>query len=165
MRRVLLLSSVLLACHSAPSHPVPLIGSPGDIGLLAGEWDGSYEADDGSRSGSIDFHLKAGADTAMGDVLMVPRDWGRPLEPYDRQAGVVPNPPPARTVGITFVRVQGDSVSGRMDPIRDPVCGCRLLTVFRGRLKGNRLRGRYETLHEESGNTVKGKWEAERKPR
>ena len=164
MRRTyVLLGSVLLACQSAPSQPIPLIGAAGAINALAGEWDGTYEAEDGSRGGSIDFHLKAGTDTATGDVLMIPRDWGRPLEAYDRPAGIVPDAPPARTLSIRFVRVQGDTVSGRLDPYRDPICGCWLLTTFRGRLSGNKLRGVYETLHEESGEVVRGKWEAERK--
>jgi hypothetical protein len=164
MRAVpLILCAALVACHSAPSQPVPVIGAPGEINALAGEWNGSYEAEDGSRSGSIDFHLKAGTDTAVGDVLMIPRGWGRPLEAYDRPSGIAPDAPPARTLTIRFVRVQGDTVSGRLDPYRDPTCGCRLLTTFRGRLNGNTLRGRYETLHEEAGNVVRGKWEAERK--
>ena len=130
---------------------------------LAGEWDGTYEADDGSRGGSIDFHLKAGQDTATGDVLMVPTDWGRPVEAYDRPAGAVADGTPPRTLTIRFVRVQGGQVSGRLDPYRDPSCGCRLLTTFRGQLKDDKLAGTYETYHEEAGRTVTGKWRAERK--
>ena len=158
-----LLPVVLLACHSAPSQPVPVVGQPGEVAELAGQWIGSYEADDGSRGGSIDFRLEAGKDTATGDILMIPRDRGRPLEAYDRPTGRVPDPPPPRTLTIRFVRVQGDTVSGRLEPYRDPTCGCRLVTTFRGRLRGNQLRGSYESLHEESGKTVTGKWEAERK--
>lgn len=165
MRKLLmLLGSGLLACHSAPSQPVPMVGSASDVSALAGEWNGSYEADDGSRTGSIEFRLKSGADTATGDVLMVPMDYQRPREqPYDRQTGVVPDVPSPATLSIRFVRVQGDTVTGRLDRYRDPVCGCQAVTVFRGRLRGNQLNGRYETLHEESGETVKGKWKAERK--
>jgi hypothetical protein len=140
-----------------------MVGAASDVNALIGQWDGSYDSNDGSRTGSIDFHLKAGADTATGDVLMVPRDWGRPLEAYDRQAGTAADIPPARNLTIRFVRVKGDTVSGRLDPYRDPVCGCRLLTVFRGVLKGDRLQGTYETLHEESGTTSQGTWKAERK--
>jgi hypothetical protein len=160
----LLLSSIVLACSSAPSQPVPVIGAPGDVMALAGEWDGTYEADDGSRGGSIDFHLQAGKDTATGDVLMVPSDWGRPVEAYDRPSGAVAEGTPPRTLTIRFVRVQGGQVSGRLDPYRDPSCGCRLLTTFRGNLKGNKLSGTYESHHEETGRDVTGKWRAERKP-
>jgi hypothetical protein len=160
----LALCSLVLACSSAPSQPVPMVGTPGDIAALAGEWDGSYESDDGSRGGSIDFHLRAGSDTAHGDVLMVPSDWGRPIEAYDRPTGAVAEGTPPRTLTIRFVRVRGGEVTGRLDPWRDPACGCRVVTTFRGSLKGNRLSGRYDSYHEESGRTVTGKWKAERKP-
>lgn len=160
----LVLCSFIVACSSAPSHPVPVVGAPGDVAALAGEWDGSYEADDGSRAGSIDFHLRAGKDTAIGDVLMIPRDWGRPLEAYDHPAGAVGEGTPPRTLIIRFVRVVGDEVSGRLDPYRDPECGCRLQTTFRGRLRENVLEGDYQTYHEEGGRTVTGKWRAERRP-
>jgi hypothetical protein len=163
MRVSLMLCSILLACHSGPSQPVPVIGAPGEIKALAGEWNGTYEAEDGSRGGSIAFNLEAGHDTATGDVLMIPRDWGRPLEAYDRPTGVIPDAPTPRTLSIRFVRVHGDTVSGRLDPYRDPTCGCRLLTTFRGRLSGNTLKGSYESLHEEAGKVVRGRWEAERK--
>ncbi len=164
MRRlVILLGATLVACHSAPSSPVPLVGTSRDLTALEGQWEGSYDADDGSRTGSISFTLKAGADTATGDVLMIPRDYGQPVEPYDRPGGVIPDPAPSKVLSIRFVRVQGDTVSGRLDPYRDPVCGCRLLTTFRGRLRGNELRGRYETLHEESGKVVLGQWKVARK--
>jgi hypothetical protein len=164
MRRALfLLGACLLGCHSSPSQPVPVIGTATDIAAMAGEWDGFYESDDGSRGGSIDFHLRAGSDTARGDVLMVPRDWGQPLEAYERPEGDAANAPSPRTLTIHFVRVRGDSVSGRLDPYRDPSCGCRVQSTFAGRLKGNRLKGRYESLHEEAGRVVTGKWEAERK--
>lgn len=165
MRAVLPLAlcSFILACSSAPSQPVPVVGTPGDVAALAGEWDGTYESDDGSRIGSIDFHLRAGTDTATGDVLMVPSDWGRPVEAYDRPTGVVAEGTPPRTLTIRFVRVQGGEVTGRLDPWRDPSCGCRVQTTFRGSLEGNRMKGRYDSYHEESGRTVTGKWKAERK--
>ncbi len=155
--------SLLLACHTAPSQPVPLVGSAGDIAAIAGEWSGYYESDDGARGGSIDFHLKAGRDTAQGDVLMVPRGWGRPLEAWERRQPNSADAPSATTLTIRFVRVQGDSVTGRLDPYRDPACGCRVVATFAGRHTGDRIRGRYEALHQESGRVMTGRWQAERK--
>jgi hypothetical protein len=164
MRRAfLLLGASLLACNGAPSQPVPVVGSPTDVAAMAGEWAGFYQSDDGGRGGSIDFHLKAGSDTARGDILMVPREWGQPLEAYDRPATDPANAPSPRTLTIRFVGIRGDSVSGRLDPYRDPSCGCRVLSTFAGHLKGNSLKGRYESLHEESGRVITGKWEAKRK--
>jgi hypothetical protein len=162
MRLLLLTVFALAACHSAPTTPVPLVGAPEDLAQLAGEWDGTYEADDGSRSGSIDFHLRAGRDTAEGDVLMVPTDWGRPLEAYERPSAAVADGTAPRALAIRFVRVVGGEISGQLEPYRDPTCGCRLLTTFRGRLTGDRIEGRYETLHQEAARTVTGRWRARR---
>jgi hypothetical protein len=156
------LGILLAACHSAPSSPVPLVGAPDDLARLAGEWDGTYEADDGSRGGSIDFHLKAGRDTALGDVLMVPTDWGRPLEAWERPAAAVADGTAPRTLMIRFVRVVGGEVSGQLEPYRDPTCGCRLLTTFRGRLVGDRIEGQYQTYHQEAARTVTGRWRVHR---
>ncbi|HSB55937.1 MAG TPA: hypothetical protein VLD58_16355 [Gemmatimonadales bacterium] len=160
---ILLLGSCLLACSGAPSQPVPVVGSATDVATMAGEWAGFYEADDGTRGGTIDFHLKAGSDTAQGDILMVPREWGQPLESYDRPVADAANAPSPRTLTIRFVGIRGDSVSGRLDPFRDPACGCRVQSTFAGHLKGNTLKGRYESYHEETGRVVTGKWQAKRK--
>lgn len=154
---------VTTACHSAPSQPVPITGTRGAIQSLAGEWDGSYEADDGSRTGSIDFHLRAGSDTAFGDVVMIPRGWQRPVTPEDRPAAQTREVIPPRTLTIRFVHVGGDQISGELDRYRDPDCGCLLRTVFEGRLSGNTLSGRYLSYHQEGGPPVSGKWRAERK--
>jgi hypothetical protein len=158
-----LLSVVTVACYSAPSQPVPVSGAPAAIQSLAGEWDGSYEADDGSRTGSIDFHFRAGSDTAFGDVVMIPRGWERPVTPEDRPPAQVREVVPPRTLTIRFVHVGGDGISGELDRYRDPDCGCLLRTVFEGRLSGNRLSGRYLSYHQEGGPPVSGKWHAERK--
>ena len=107
-----LLSVVAAACYSAPSQPVPISGTPAAIQSLAGEWDGSYEADDGARTGSIDFHLRAGSDTAFGDVVMIPRGWERPVTPEDRPPAQVREAVPPRTLTIRFVHVGGDEISG-----------------------------------------------------
>lgn len=164
MRRIpLLLSATLLACHPAPSQPVPVAGGAAELAALAGEWTGFYESDDGSRGGSIDFSLEAGSDTAHGDVLMIPRGWGRPLEAYDRAQANVGDVPSPKSLTIRFVQVRGDSVTGRLDPFRDPSCGCRVQSTFYGRHKGNQLKGRYESYHEESGRVVTGKWQVDRK--
>jgi hypothetical protein len=158
-----LLFVVASACRSAPSQPVPITGAPSAIQSLVGEWDGSYEADDGSRTGSIDFHLRAGSDTAFGDVVMIPRGWERPVTPEDRPAVQSREVIPPRTLTIRFVEVGGDQISGELDRYRDPDCGCLLRTVFEGQLSGNNLTGRYLSYHQEGGPPVSGRWQAVRK--
>ena len=154
----------LLGCHSAPTQPVPLAGPPTAIAGLAGEWDGSYESDDGARAGTIDFHLQAGRDTAFGDVIMIPRGWNNPVSPEERPGAQVRDVVPSRLLTIRFVRVREGAVSGELDRYRDPDCGCRLRTVFQGTLEGDQLKGRYFSYHEDGAPPTTGQWHAVRKP-
>ena len=96
----LVLSVVGLAGCSAMPPPVPVIGSPAEIARLEGAWDGEYSSDETLRSGSIAFTLAAGADTAFGDVLMLPRQFTEGRTPGDVQVSERPRP---RNLPIRFV--------------------------------------------------------------
>lgn len=139
--------------------PVPVAG---DIRLLEGEWDGTYSSDQTGRTGSIVFHLKAGTDSAYGDVLLLPArlDYARPPnlpespEPLRR---------PGRLLTISFVQCEAGEVTGRLDPYEDPETGERIYSTFDGRLKGNTIRGTFVTFYPGSGLRISGKWVVERK--
>jgi len=138
--------------------PVPVTG---DARLLAGDWEGSYVSRETGRSGSIVFHLVAGADSAHGDVLMIPAqpvDLRLPTAPeveqlYGRQT---------RVLTISFVRCTAAEVSGRLDPYEDPETGERVTTTFEGRLKGNTLTGSFVTLYQ-GGARAAGTWSVRRR--
>ena len=118
-------------CRARPT-PVPVAASDADLGRLAGEWSGSYEGDASGRSGSIVFHLRAGSDTAFGDVVMVPRPLN--IAGADRRADARRADAP-RTLTIRFVRISGDTVRGRLEPYRDPDSSAMLVTTFTGWLR------------------------------
>jgi hypothetical protein len=158
-----LLAVIGTACHSTPCQPIPVTGEPADVRAMAGEWDGEYEADDHSRAGSIDFHLRAGSDTAVGDVLMVPRGWERPNTGEDKPGAQMRESTPPTLLYIRFVRVSGGQVSGELERYRDPDCGCLLRTVFLGWLTGDTLSGQYLSYHQEGGPPDGGHWRAVRK--
>jgi hypothetical protein len=144
------------ACALNPA-PVPISGEPADLRALEGEWVGEYRSFETGRSGSIVFTLKAGADTAVGDVVMVPKETAGLAQ---RPAGVVPQPPPApQVLTITFVRVSGNVITGTIDPYPSPDCECALLTTFRGEITGDRVEGSFITHHSgfDSG-AQKGTW-------
>lgn len=143
------------ACRPVPM-PVPV---EGDIARLAGEWRGEYWSAESGRSGIILFTLAAGADTAEGQVTMIPRQDDRPRDP--NQVPDVWRPQPT-ILTITFVRATGGWVTGRLDPYRDPECGCILRTTFTGRLTADTLTGTYTSLHQEMGQQVRGEWRAVR---
>jgi len=143
--------ALLAACAWNPP-PVPLVGVETDVVKLAGEWYGNYWSAESGRSGSILFRLTAGADTAVGDVLMVPRD-------QPEAAGM---PPAAATIPIRFVGIEGSRVRGVLAQYRDPVCGCRLETVFSGQLRADTISGTYESRHLEGGSIQTGEWQVVR---
>src|SRR5215208_4481133 len=70
-----------LACASKPT-PITITGDSGDRASLAGKWTGEYESPATGRSGSIVFNLSPAGDAANGDVVMIPRGYGKALIPF-----------------------------------------------------------------------------------
>src|SRR5207244_2168330 len=89
MSRILMtsLAAVALACASKPT-PVTISGDPSDRASLAGKWSGEYQSPSTGRTGSIVFNLSATGDAANGDVVMVPRGYGKALVPFDQGTAV-----------------------------------------------------------------------------
>ncbi len=146
-------------CHYQGT-PVPIAG---DTQLLSGEWDGTYSSEQTGRSGTIVFSLKAGTDSAFGDVWMIPR---RP--DYVQNPGGVPEESRsdrmlARPLRIAFVRCAEGEVTGRLDPYEDPETGDRIFTTFEGRLEGKQFKGRFSSLYQPSGMRATGTWSVTRK--
>jgi hypothetical protein len=145
----------------APGTPVPVAG---DVQVLAGEWEGSYSSVETGRSGSIVFRLKAGTDSAFGDVVMVP---ARADLPPAGAAPVADQPmrQMPRVINISFVRCAEGDVTGLLEPYQDPDTGQRIFTRFQGRLKGNTLEGTFVSVYEGSGNRTSGTWLVARRDR
>jgi len=146
------------ACALNPP-PIPVQGTPDDLRQLTGEWNGEYKSPDAGRSGNIYFKLIGARDTATGDVLMTPRELQGNRD-YVTPGTAMPLAPRALT--IRFVAVDGNVVAGTMDPYESPDCECRLVTTFRGEIRGNRVAGTF-TIYHEHGIPQKGTWWAERR--
>ncbi len=149
------------ACSSAPP-PVPVVAEAADLAQLAGEWSGAYDSPASGRRGTIVFRLEAGADTAYGDVTMIPRGWTRPLGPAEDPAAAAREAPIPETLRIRFVRVEGGVVTGTLEPYRDPDCGCPVYTIFTGRVKEDVIEGSF-TAHPGHGPPYQGSWRARRR--
>jgi hypothetical protein len=158
---VVMLAAVLAGCGGSQA-PVPVVGREADVSQLAGEWYGEYSSVESGRSGSIVFKLVAGADSAMGDVVMTPQ-WVTRQGNMPMQPGATAQPT-SQPLSIRFVRVSGGQVSGALDPYTDPNCGCTLHTTFVGRLRADTLEGTYTSLHEQTRDVQKGRWRVVRKP-
>jgi len=154
-----------LACASKPT-PVIVTGDAGDLAPLAGKWTGDYSSAVTGRSGSIVFNLSPAGDAASGDVVMVPRGYGRALVPYSAAtttAGAsVQNAAAAQVLTIRLVRVSGNRVSGVLDAYRDPECDCPVQTTFTGMLRGDTIEGSFSTSGPQSNTPQTGTWRVTR---
>ena len=157
----LLILPLVLACAANPD-PVPVVGEPGDLRALAGEWAGEYGSNETTRSGSIVFRLQAGADTASGDVVMIPSGARAPLHPMHGTEVSEQNIPATQLLTIRFVRVQDGRVAGELQPYHEPTCDCALHTTFTGRVAGDSVTGTYRTRTAE-GRETGGWWRIQRR--
>jgi hypothetical protein len=156
-RRLTPLAALVMAACVVPATPIPVRGN---LEPLAGEWSGYDSSAETARQGSIVFTLKAGTDTASGDVLMIPnREELGPSAP----TRIDPPGPGPRVIRINFVRCEGNEVTGWMNPYPDPDTGEATYTTFTGIIKGNRLEGTYVAYGESSGRQSTGKWSVKRK--
>jgi hypothetical protein len=156
-----LLALALGACGASRSS-VPLVGASSDVSSLTGEWAGDYSSAESGRSGSISFTLRSAADSAFGDVMMIPAATGRPLTPYQPSMGGAGQMQSSTVLTIRFVRVEQGHVSGTLAPYADPQTGTRLLTTFTGELNGNTIAGTY-TTRLPSGEMQTGRWSVQRR--
>lgn len=149
------------ACASASL--IPLRGTPADLALLTGEWNGTYTSKATGRSGVVWFKLVEGEDHAHGDVLMTASGTSVPYYRYglgeynqgQRQES-------QSFLSIRFVRSLGSNVEGLLDPYWDATCRCEAVTSFRGQLVEDRLLGTFVTRF--GGDAVAtGRWEATRR--
>jgi hypothetical protein len=162
--RVLLFAVLTFASGCAVVHPpVAVVGAAADLAALQGAWEGAYVSPDTRRSGSIFFDLTAGADSAAGEVVMVPADFGQPVRP------AIPGQPPTsrpqmEVLTIRFVRAGPGRVSGTLDPYTDPACGCTLVTTFEGTVHGDVIEGTFTSRSLEHRHVQEGTWSVERRP-
>lgn len=150
-------AALLVAACGAPGSPVPVRGN---VEQLVGEWVGEYTSTETGRSGSIVFTLAAGRDTAVGDVLMVPANIEMPTAPIRTDDPVQRTP---RVIKISFVRCEGNEVTGWLEPYPDPDTGEKTSTTFEGVVKGDRLQGKFVSYLELSGRRRLGTWVVNRK--
>jgi hypothetical protein len=152
------------ACATKPT-PVTVAGERGDVASLAGRWAGEYNSAATGRSGSIVFNLSPSGDAANGDVVMIPAGYGKALVPYTANTtpgGVMQNTNTSQVLTIKLVRVSGDTVSGALDPYRDPSCDCPVQTTFTGRLNGDTIDGTFTTRGSPSNTPQTGTWRVKR---
>ena len=148
-------------CSMSPAPPtVPVEGEPADLATLAGEWSGRYWGEGESRYGTLTFRLRAGTDTARGQVEMT---FAPALRLYGESKEGPLSRTPCTTMDIAIVRVNGNTVRGTLAPYWDPDCDCRTRTVFEGEVMRDSVAGTFTSRREvESAPVLTGRWFAVR---
>ena len=170
MKRLLISALVPLAVVAsgcALTHtPVPVLAEPGTPNL-DGIWEGTYESRQTGRVGDVYLALSAEADSAVGEVVMVPRRETITVYPSDTRPGATrwrwEGVARSQVLTIRFVHLMGGDVVGELDPYRDPVCGCLLRTTFRGEVEGDTVSGTFATEAEQPLHDAEGTWHAVRR--
>jgi hypothetical protein len=146
-----------IACASNPRE-IPISSSDFDLNPLLGEWHGAYKGSETGRSGTIAFTLRAGEANASGNVVMIPQSAGGETATSASQAAG------RQVLTIHFVRKEGGSVTGTLDPYADPECGCQVNTTFQGMFTDARtIEGTYTTVPSKPGTGVTtGTWKVTR---
>ena len=156
-----ILSLALAIGCATTSAPVPVEGT--NVAALAGHWEGTYESEATGRTGSIVFDLVAGEDHAHGDVVMIPRGSTNAYRPVPRPTGeATGSAATAELLSIRFVRAEGETVNGTLDPYWDPDCNCEVTTTFVGAIHGDRIAGTFTSMR--TAGRVSGTWKATRRP-
>lgn len=154
--------AVLTGGCATVRSPVLLQGTRSDIAALAGTWEGTYGSTESRRDGAITFVIRAGSDTAFGDVIMIPDASGVRIMAEDAQTRAhLAHAMAPEYLRITFVRVSDGAVEGAIEPYVAPDCHCLVRTVFRGAIDGNVVSGTYLTRGD-AGLRQTGVWRMHR---
>lgn len=160
MSRISLAAVALVIGSGCTWHgaPIPVMG---DARMLQGEWEGSYLSRESGRSGSIMFQLKAGADSAYGDIVMIPAH-AEEIGPARVPQMMTDSRKSPRVLRISFVQCGGRDVTGVLDPYQDPDTGEQVHTRFIGQLKGDELSGTFATTYPGGVHRLAGTWTVKR---
>jgi hypothetical protein len=163
-RRFAIVAAALGAAACTPViMKTPVSGSPPAVSQLVGEWQGDYSSIESGRRGLIAFRLRAGADTAEGDVIMQSRTDADPSAPNAAPVTWDAVRTTQQQLSIRFVFVSETEISGVLNPYRDPDCGCTLTTTFRGTITGDVIEGTFHSEGTGMGHIPQdGRWRVKR---
>ncbi len=87
---------------------------------------------------------------------------GKVFEPVDRAGANVQMAGQSQVLTIQLVRVGDGTVTGTLDPYRDPGCNCPVETTFTGRVNGDTITGTFITKGADIP-TQSGTWQVKQK--
>jgi hypothetical protein len=109
----------------------------------------------------VTFRLRAGRDTARGEVEMT---FSPALHLYGE--GEVQDPSlrrePCTSIDIEVVRIERRCIRGTLVPYWDPDCDCQAWTVFDGELVDDHIAGTFTSRRPAPQAGTSGRWFADR---
>ena len=156
-------TAATIGCARRPPG-IELASSDFDLNALVGQWRGNFSSAQTGRTGTIAFNLNAGESAASGNVVMFPKPDSL-LTPEEREEAT--NVPDRTVLKIHFLRKEGGSINGGLDPYLDPACDCIVTTFFTGSFTDPAtIEGTYTTVRSTPGHDiVSGKWKVTRTKR
>jgi hypothetical protein len=154
------LTTALLGCAKQQQSGFDVSSRNFDVSPLVGEWAGEFSSAETGRHGTITFTVQPRESTGSGEVTLLP----------DRIAGDAPSAAQQPAAGnavaagglvfkISLMRIDGDTVVGRIEPYLDPLCNCQIASTFKGLLQGRTIAGRYSSVGVEDGlERFHGSW-------
>jgi hypothetical protein len=156
------LAASTIACASKPPG-IAITSSDFDLNPLVGVWRGTYTNPLAGRTGTIGFSLRAGESFASGNVVMIPKADSL-LTPDEREMLNDEKPAGRAVIPIRFLRKEGGSLTGTLDPYRAPDCDCIVTTTFQGTFTDSgTIAGTFTTVPSKAGSTItSGTWKVTR---
>lgn len=164
MNRTIVFTLALAMTSTACARSTPGIemrSSDFDLEPLVGQWRGGFVSNVPGRSGTIAFTLRAGESAASGNVVLFQRPDSL-LTPEER--ALLSNVPERTVLKIHFLRKEGGSVNGALDPYHDPECDCTVTSTFQGTFTNpTTIEGNYTTVRAKPGtDIIRGRWKVTR---
>jgi len=156
------LAASTVACATKPPG-IALTSSDFDLQPLVGVWRGDYSNPQTGRRGTIAFSLRAGESFASGNVVMIPKPDSLLTAEERELASDVPSTGRS-VIPIHFIRKEGGSLNGTLDPYRAPDCDCIVTTTFQGTFTDERtIQGTFTTVPSKAGTSItSGTWRVTR---
>jgi hypothetical protein len=158
-----LLLGSLAGCAWMAGQPAPVRveGESRDLRQLAGTWRGEFHSTQTGKVGTIFFDLRAGSDTAYGNVtfdrVMPVAACSDMTRPQATSSIVLP-------VVLRFgaLATYRGSLGGWLQPYRDPELSCWMDTWFEGRVVSDTLQGSFFSRRTDTDTVRAGTWWAAR---
>ena len=166
MRSLVALTTLLAVASSCTSQQQALPGFEVtarnfDVGPLVGEWKGEFFNVDQRRQGTIAFTLASREEKAVGEIVLMPTNAAGDTASTRSQSSDASGA--KQVLQISFIRIEGNNVVGRIDPYVNQSCNCRVTSTFRGLLQGNVIEGTYIVVGAEDPTVrLGGNWKVTR---